>query len=484
MNGETNLQQKRGSGSIKLLYNGKAEVNLYIKKLGDKEIRKTRICNPEDAEKVLKELRRQYGKDEEDEILSQTVDERMRIWLYDHKIHAVSNSSFDRLETTVMSQIIPRVGYITCGKLSADMAQRLLINDMIADGYGHSSCKKAREALKACFQQMLIQGLVRFNPIEGTTLPSEKKFREMDREGRICKNRNKRQEDGKVIIVSEEDSHTFVRECLRTYSTGKYTYPSGLIFIFIAHTGLRIGEALGIRYKDIIMVDGQICVCVNGAVVTPIIRDKHDPTKGKRSIKRQEGTKTEAGMRNVPLDDVAIAAITMYTNIIRDNKYSPNDIIFVSNKLTLISTTNADKSCRKICIACGLYNIRKDHNDKDMIITKVTPHILRHTYSSVLLHEGMPLIQISRLLGHTSVAVTEQRYIRLYGKAEFERILKNNESKDFIPITLNGYFGTKCQNNVISYDDNYTPPEPQDIEDIQEVTANPLMQTILKNNHT
>ena len=40
------------------------------------------------------------------------------------------------------------------------------------------------------------------------------------------------------------------------------------------------------------------------------------------------------------------------------------------------------------------------------------PHILRHTFATVLLNHGKPIEQISRWLGHTSIAVTE-RYLTI-----------------------------------------------------------------------
>lgn len=40
----------------------------------------------------------------------------------------------------------------------------------------------------------------------------------------------------------------------------------------------------------------------------------------------------------------------------------------------------------------------------------VTPHTLRHTYAFRLAKAGVPIIAISKLLGHSSIVVT-QRYI-------------------------------------------------------------------------
>jgi integrase/recombinase XerC len=38
---------------------------------------------------------------------------------------------------------------------------------------------------------------------------------------------------------------------------------------------------------------------------------------------------------------------------------------------------------------------------------KVTPHQLRHSYASSLLNSGAPIVDVSELLGHSSMATTQ-----------------------------------------------------------------------------
>jgi integrase len=46
----------------------------------------------------------------------------------------------------------------------------------------------------------------------------------------------------------------------------------------------------------------------------------------------------------------------------------------------------------------------------------ITPHILRHTHTSLLAEEGIPLDTISRRLGHTDSALTLQIYTHITEK--------------------------------------------------------------------
>ncbi len=46
-------------------------------------------------------------------------------------------------------------------------------------------------------------------------------------------------------------------------------------------------------------------------------------------------------------------------------------------------------------------------------IQGVTPHTLRHTVATRLVRRGVPLLEVSRLLGHKSVVTTEKNYLSL-----------------------------------------------------------------------
>jgi len=60
-----------------------------------------------------------------------------------------------------------------------------------------------------------------------------------------------------------------------------------------------------------------------------------------------------------------------------------------------------------------VHDIRSDWN-RVMEASKlsITPHILRHTVATHLARKNVPMIQISRLLGHKSTAITEKVYAK------------------------------------------------------------------------
>ena len=45
-------------------------------------------------------------------------------------------------------------------------------------------------------------------------------------------------------------------------------------------------------------------------------------------------------------------------------------------------------------------------------LSDVTPHTLRHTVATQLVRDGVPLIEVAKLLGHRDSRITEQVYAK------------------------------------------------------------------------
>lgn len=151
------------------------------------------------------------------------------------------------------------------------------------------------------------------------------------------------------------------------------------VFLLIAKTGLRFGEALGVCPEDF------------------------DFEKGKLSInktwdyKSQEGkfqpTKNFSSNREVVLDQQTTLIFKSYIK----NKPEKRPI-FIKDRERIFNSTLNDR-LYKYC------------NQLD--IKKVSIHSLRHTYASVLLTNGVSVESISRYLGHSDTTVTQKVYLHL-----------------------------------------------------------------------
>ncbi len=66
---------------------------------------------------------------------------------------------------------------------------------------------------------------------------------------RIMRKHAKTVEEPDVVVLSEEEKR-FVKEALAVNETGGYKYPAGLYDLLLIYTGIRVGEALSLRFRD------------------------------------------------------------------------------------------------------------------------------------------------------------------------------------------------------------------------------------------
>ena len=167
----------------------------------------------------------------------------------------------------------------------------------------------------------------------------------------------------------------------------------------IAYTGLRRGEALGLRHQDINLEAGTI------SVVQSIGRSlKHGIVV--------EPTKTNAGRRAVDLDEGTVAVLRSHIGrqLLRrmelEGSYQDNGLLFpgpLGDPLNPMTLTRVYQSYAK---RLGLERARL--------------HDLRHFHASVMLQNGASLLLVSRRLGHASVATTGDVYGHLMPGAQKE----------------------------------------------------------------
>jgi integrase/recombinase XerD len=141
------------------------------------------------------------------------------------------------------------------------------------------------------------------------------------------------------------------------------------LFLLLLRTGIRIGEALGLRLNDL------------------DVRD--------RKIHLFEGEKNSMG-RVVYLSDDALFALRLWLRRRENSK----EFIFYG------------RGDRPICYSTGRGLFMKYLKRAGLEQKGYTVHCLRHTFASELLNAGMRLECLQQLLGHQDIEVT-RRYARL-----------------------------------------------------------------------
>jgi len=172
---------------------------------------------------------------------------------------------------------------------------------------------------------------------------------------------------------------------------------------------MRLGEILGVRWQDIDMVNNEV-----------VVRKNLQATNKKGII--FETPKTKNGRRKITIPLQTINALREYKKSWAESRLAhpgDDDLVFVTQNHTPITPQNflrrfwnrlqmdaefalnnfepKPKSAKKkldvILNECRQKSDWKQFNVKNF-------HVLRHTYATTLLAAGVPIIDVSRALGH------------------------------------------------------------------------------------
>lgn len=176
--------------------------------------------------------------------------------------------------------------------------------------------------------------------------------------------------DENVKAMTKEELERLLR------AAGAVSTRDEILFLLMARTGLRLGEALALRWEDVNLEERRISV--------------------RRSVLRGKVSelKTSSSRRDVDVNGRLWAALTSYASPLTVIK----GWIFTSG-VGPMTHVSAEVAFRLAARRAGL----PPH---------FTPHSLRHTFASQLLATGASLEYVKRMLGHASITLTSN----LYGK--------------------------------------------------------------------
>lgn len=318
-----------------------------------------------------------------------TLSDGIKYWLETFKSIELKDSSYTRLEVTINNNIIPYIGDYMTKELNSNVIQTKMINELIKEGKSYSTIKKAYLALNAYYKKIISMGKAEKNPMLGVTLPSQNKFQKKE-----------------IKALTKDEQDKFIRQAVSKFTNDTDRYRYGRAYIFMMFTGLRCSEMLGLTWKNIDLVNN--IVTVRQSLVT--VKNREIESENKYIVKLQDSTKTQAGIREIPLCNQAIEAITQY----KEKYYNgnPDDYVVTSSKNKPLKTRHFERSANYIFKTAG--------------IKASGLHIFRHTFASILFEKNVDIKLISSLLGHSDVSTTYNIYVHLTGKQKKAAIDKIN----------------------------------------------------------
>lgn len=160
--------------------------------------------------------------------------------------------------------------------------------------------------------------------------------------------------------------------------------------LLIAHTGLRRGEALALRWDDVDLDHETPTIRVRGTLAR---------TRGQLVVTTP---KTAQSLRTIPLAPDAVDALRrqraaqMRDRLRAANVWTDSGHVFATEEGKPVDPRNLYRVVQVAAKAAGL-----EH---------VGVHALRHTAATLMLEGGVNIKAVSSLLGHSSVAITGDVY--------------------------------------------------------------------------
>lgn len=347
--------------------------------------------------KTIKEINEKIKKKEKDKYVlndKTTFGEYITQWLVNIKFNTLEPTTYDCYETMILSQIINFKGFNIADKqlhqLSSEMFQKYL--NSLAEHFSRSTIRKIWTIIKQCINYAEIKGEIQPNTTKLVKVPTES----------IVSVKKK-----DVPFLSKEDAELFYEAAQATKPNGQSLYGiNANIAVFIMYSGLRVSEALALKWKNVDFENNKIRVVES--LASKIDRSGN---ANKVYIEYDKQPKSADGIRIVPLPSRAMAILKDLD--VKNKNHAFSDYVFTNKNGNTVDRRIVNKTIKAIA------------NRSKCSVKDFSVHSLRHTYGSILLAEGVDIKKVSELLGHSDITITYNIYIGILEKdkqKEIERV--------------------------------------------------------------
>ena len=263
--------------------------------------------------------------------------------------------------------IAPMLGDLKLKELTPQRVQKFY-GDLTRDGKSAYTVRHVHRILHLALDKAAQYGMIHANPAKGAVLPSlhKSEIRVLDAD-----------EVGKLLTAASGNRLE-------------------ALFQLAVVTGMRQGELMGLKWSDVSWSSGTLHV--------------------QRQLQRVPGQgwtliepKTRAGRRIVSIGPGAIDALRRQKErqnlerAVAGKKWNELGLIFANSVGNPMDAHNLRKAFIAVLKEAGLPEIRF--------------HDLRHTAASLMLNHNVPLLAVSRMLGHANPSITLNTYAHLYNES-------------------------------------------------------------------
>lgn len=282
------------------------------------------------------------------------------IWMDLFKKNSVKQASYGRLLQSKKTLEKYAISKKSIGEISFFDVQRY-VNELVANGYGVSGLKKQVLIVTAPLRQAAAMKIINADPCVGVKMPVEDKVMKKSKE---------------ILAYTNEEQEKLWKEIKDSPTVGYIAVG------FMIETGLRSGELLALKWCDL-QID-RSRMHVHATIVNPMYV----------SAVYQDSPKSKSSNRVIPLTARAKALLNL---LIKQRKtewvFEQDGERYTYQKLQY--------QTKKLCREAGV----KFYGE----------HVFRHTFATNCYYKGIDVKILGKLMGHSSVQVTYNTYVNLYG---------------------------------------------------------------------
>lgn len=298
-----------------------------------------------------------------------TLEEYLPQWLENHKT-ALRAKTANQYQQEIGKHIIPYLGKIPLKDLRLARIEKYY-SDLLHSGIGIRTVRICHSILHRALEKALRYNLVTYNPAHGATLPQYR--------------------HSEMLVLDEAQVNRFL--------VSAQTSPYCALYHLAVTTGMRQGELFGLKWVDLQWASGILHVQRQVQKV---------PGQGWSFVE----PKTKAGRRSIKLGEGTLQVLRDYMerqNVLREKvgyRWQDHDLIFPCSVGTPGDPSNLRIDFKRTLVRAGLADIRF--------------HDLRHTAASLLLNHNVPVLVVSKMLGHSKPSITLDIYGHLNNDMQYE----------------------------------------------------------------
>lgn len=294
-----------------------------------------------------------------------TVSEWFDTYMTEYKDPVIKEVTTHDYRTAFKNHVAPAIGDRTLQSVRPSQLQKIL-NGMKADGYATGTIQYTNQVMHQTFKQAVKEGLILRNPCEGITTPKGK----------------------------PKEPHTALTVDQQARFTAWLQDEDQLLNPFVKmmlYTGMRCGEVCALQWQDVDLKKNVIHV-------------RHTLRWTKTSGRILTTPKTKCSIRDIPLQPQARRILKKErSRLLSDsvNAFSGETFVFHDEKMEPIQYARVNNYVSRIS---------RQIQKQDPTFPAVTTHVMRHTFATRAIENGMPPQVLKSILGHASLAMTMDLY--------------------------------------------------------------------------